>query len=426
MVAHRAARLAILLVVLLSMGGIPGCTSRTGGGTEIVFWALGAEGEHVAKLIPGFERLNPGIRVRVQMVPWNAAHEKLLTAFAGHSLPDMFQLGNTWIPEFSILNAIENLGPWVRTSPSIRDSSYFAGIWDTNVIDSTLFGIPWYVDTRLLFYRTDLLADAGYSRPPRSWDEWFDLCRKLKKRFPGDYGILLPTNNEWAPEVILGLQEGSALLKDRNTEGDFSGPSFVRAMEVFHAFFENGWAPRQPTQVVNVYQAMAAGLFAMYITGPWNIGEFKRRMPDSLGGAWATAPLPGPDGQIGVSLAGGSSLVMSNTSQHKREVWSLIEYLSRPDQQVLFYALTGDLPARKEAWEDSSLAHNVYAEAFLEQLKHVRATPKVPEWEQIAQKVREYGELISMDRLQVREGLAALDREVNVILDKRRWLVDGR
>src|SRR5688572_5999209 len=50
---------------------------------EIRFWAMGAEGEQVAKLVPQFERENPGIRVRVQQIPWTAAHEKLLTAHVG-------------------------------------------------------------------------------------------------------------------------------------------------------------------------------------------------------------------------------------------------------------------------------------------------------------------------------------------------------
>src|SRR5437867_2590283 len=124
-----------MLMLLLT-----GCSSRSAGRTEIVFWAFGAEGEHVARLMPEFERLNPGISVRVQMIPWNAAHEKLLTAYAGNSLPDMCQLGNTWIPEFYMLNALENLRPWLSQSSSINDTSYFPGIWDTNVIDSLLYG----------------------------------------------------------------------------------------------------------------------------------------------------------------------------------------------------------------------------------------------------------------------------------------------
>ncbi len=417
---------SVFLVCLTFVLLLSACAPRNHDATELVFWAFGAEGEHVAKLMPGFEARHPEIHVRVQMIPWNAAHEKLLTAFAGQSLPDMCQLGNTWIPEFTVLNALEPLAPWVAQSSTVHDSGFFPGIWDTNLIDSVLFGVPWYVDTRVLFYRRDLLEQVGFDHPPRSWEEWFDVSARLKARFPRDYALLLPTNNEFAPPIIMGLQEGSTLLKDQNTRGDFSGKEFVEAMHAFHKFFANGWAPVRPTQIVNVYQSFAEGYFAMYITGPWNIGEFMRRLPDTLQNAWMTAPLPGPKGNIGVSLAGGSSLVMFKSSKHKPEVWKLIEYLSEPEQQLQLYRFTGDLPGRVEAWKDSALAGNKYAAAFFEQLKHAVPTPKVPEWEQIAQKVREYCELISMDQLTVEKGMAELDRQVDVILEKRRWLVFGQ
>ena len=84
-----------------------------------------------------------------------AAHEKLLTAFAGDATPDICQLGNTWIPEFVALGALEPLEPYVAaSSDDRRDAIIFRGIWDTNVVDGALYGVPWYVDTRLLFYRT--------------------------------------------------------------------------------------------------------------------------------------------------------------------------------------------------------------------------------------------------------------------------------
>jgi multiple sugar transport system substrate-binding protein len=418
---RHALKMWILATALLA-----GCTSHKPSSTELVFWAFGAEGEHVAKLMPAFEARNPDIHVRVQMIPWNAAHEKLLTAFAGQSLPDMCQMGNTWIPEFTVLNALEPLSPWVAQSRTVRDTSYFRGIWDTNVMDSTLYGIPWYVDTRVMFYRKDLFAQAGYQNPPRSWDEWFDVSAKLKQRAPSDYAILFPVNNEWAPAVIMGLQEGSTILKDRDTRGNFNGPEFLKAMHVFHDFFARGWAPSKTTQIINIYQSFAEGYYSMYITGPWNIGEFKRRLPDTLQDAWMTAPLPAPQGGIGASLAGGSSLAMFKSSRHKPEVWKLIEYLSEPETQIQLYHLTGDLPGRVEAWKDTALADNKYAAAFFEQLKHAVPTPKVPEWEQIAQKAREYFELISMDALTVEKGMQELDRQVDVILEKRRWLVNGQ
>jgi ABC-type glycerol-3-phosphate transport system substrate-binding protein len=50
----------------------------------------------------------------------------------------------------------------------VDPKDYFQGIWDTNVIHGELVGVPWYVDTRLIYYRKDLLAKAGYDHPPRT------------------------------------------------------------------------------------------------------------------------------------------------------------------------------------------------------------------------------------------------------------------
>ncbi len=80
----------------------------------------------------------------------------------------------------------------------------------------------------------------------------------------------------------------------------------------------------------------------------------------------------------------------------------------------------------REAWQDTSFTNNVYVKAFYEQLEHVVPTPKIPEWEQIAMKVQQYAETASMQRLPVTEALAALDREVNLILEKRRWMLEQK
>src|SRR3546814_3003750 len=50
--------------------------------------------------------------------------------------------------------------------------SYFEGVWASNLIDGHLYGVPWYVDTRLLFYRRDILKRAGFDAPPVTWAEW--------------------------------------------------------------------------------------------------------------------------------------------------------------------------------------------------------------------------------------------------------------
>ncbi|MBI3195618.1 MAG: sugar ABC transporter substrate-binding protein [Ignavibacteriae bacterium] len=414
-----------MLLVTAIAATIVGCERKQDARVEITFWAMGAEGEHVSKLISAFERLHPDIKVKVQSIPWTAAHEKLLTAYAGSSTPDVSQLGNTWIPEFTILNALEDLDTWIAQSNIVQQDFYFQGIWETNVIDGKTFGIPWYVDTRVMFYRKDILEEAGYAQAPRTWDEWYDASEKIiqKNSRREHYAVLLPTN-EWVPFVVMGLQNGSSLLKEGNTMGDFSGEKFQRAFKFVMKFYYNNLSPVGITQVTNIYQGIAEGFFAMYITGPWNIGEFQRRLPAELRDKWMTAPLPGPDSSSGISLAGGSSLVMFKKSNKKEHAWKFIEYLSQAQKQLEFYQITGDLPAIREAWNDSIFTNDKYIQAFYRQLECVVPTPKIPEWEQIAMKVQEYAEVASTQQMSPRDALVALDKEVDKILEKRRWLME--
>jgi multiple sugar transport system substrate-binding protein len=410
----------LLLIILWLMG----CNPSDNKNIVINFWAMGAEGEQVQKLIPEFERRNPGITVEVQMIPWTAAQEKLITAYASNNTPDACQLGNTWIPQFVSLNALENLDSWLNYK-EIKKENYFKGIWNTNVINNKLFGVPWYIDTRVIFYRTDVIQKAGFKNPPKTWDELYKLSKKIKENFKGQdkFAIYLPTN-EWAPFVIFGLQNGSTLLKDNDSFGDFSSAKFKEAFSYLIKYHKEGLAPIGFSQVTNVYQALADEYFSMYISGPWNVNEFKKNMTGDLADKWMTAPLPGPRDFPGVSLAGGSSLVIFKESKHKKEVWKWIEYLSEPSTQIKFYQLLYDLPAVKGAWEDSSLRNDKYMKAFYKQFQNVIATPKITEWEQIAfSKIQQYAEIAACNTMSVDESLKALDKEVNKILEKRRWLL---
>jgi multiple sugar transport system substrate-binding protein len=410
-----------ILMFLLS------CIKENKSEKVIKFWAMGAEAEYVIKLIPEFEKQNPGIKVKVQQIPWTAAQEKLITAFASDNTPDACQLGNTWIPQFTALNAIVSLNDFIDSSNQINENKYFKGIWETNVINEKVYGIPWYIDTRVLFYRTDVLKKVGYDHPPKTWKELLDVSEKIKDLHPNEekYAIYLPTN-EWAPFVMFGMEAGSTILKDKNTLGDFSGKSFKEGFSYLINFHKLKLAPIGISQVTNVYQAFAEEYFVMYISGPWNIPEFKKWMTGDLADKWMTAPMPGISNDYpGVSLAGGSSLVIFKNSTHKKEVWKFFEFLSQEKTQIEFYQLLNNLPSIKDAWENPILNNDEYLKAFAIQFNNVRATPKIPEWEQIAfAKVQEYAERVVRNDMTVDEALKNLDKDVDRILEKRRWITE--
>jgi multiple sugar transport system substrate-binding protein len=402
-----------------------GSCARPSGRVVLKVWAMGAEGDAIGKLIPAFEKANPGIEVDVEQIPFAEAHQKLLTGFAGDSLPDMAQLGNSWLPEFEALGALAPLDARVVATPAIDPADYFPGIWDSNVIDRRLYGVPWYVDTRLLFYRRDILKRAGFDRPPTTWAEWHRQMVAIKKLVgPGRYAAIFPLN-EYEPLEVLGLQQAEPMVT-ADGHGNFESPGFKRALAFYLGTIRSGLAPAiANTEIANIWDQFDRGEFSFYITGPWQLGEFARRIPAAHQSEWATAPMPGPDGP-GASNAGGSSLVIFHKSRHQEAAWKLIAWLSTPAMELRFHQLTGDLPPRRSAWRAPELADDPHAKAFAEQLERVKPTPKVPEWEAIATAMRTVTEAAAHDTMPVDQVAAEIDRQADAILAKRRWMLGRR
>jgi multiple sugar transport system substrate-binding protein len=138
-----------------------------------------------------------------------------------------------------------------------------------------------------------------------------------------------------------------------------------------------------------------------------------------------TAPLPGPD-SAGISLAGGSSIVITRGSAKKAAAWRFVTFMSDPARQARFFETTGDLPARRSTWAAPALANDRYLAAFRTQLARVVPTPAVPESELIVNLVAQAGERAARNRQTIDEALASLDAEVDGVLEKRRWLMAQR
>jgi multiple sugar transport system substrate-binding protein len=409
-------RREIVAAAALAPLALSGCARRPHSGLE--FWAMGAEAENLAPLLATLPRagLPP---VHVQPLPWSAAHEKLLTAYAGGSLPDLGQIGNSWIAELTAIDAIEPVPPDLARLVQ----GQFAGVVETNRINGRLMALPWYVDTRLQFYRRDLFERAGFDTPPERWDAWKTALHAVRAKNGGaGFAILLPIN-EYEHLIELALSAGSSLLNAEGTRGAFRAPEFRRALAFYKSLFDEQLAPiAGAAQISNVWNEFARGYFAVYPSGPWTIGDMKSRLPAQLQHSWATAPFPGPDGP-GRSTPGGSSLVVYKSTRDAGAAWQLITQLVAPAGQLKLQKLTGDLPPTRAVWASSGLLSDPITKAFALQLERTTALPKVPEWEQIATEMQTVAELFVRGRMNLDQAVVEMDKRADRLLEKRRWML---
>ena len=393
-----------------------GCTRRAAGGLDM--WAMGAEAENLPALLAALPGGVPR-DLRIQPLPWSAAHEKLLTGFAGGSLPDLGQIGNSWISELTAIGAIE---PVPRAMQALVDGQ-FAGVVDTNRIDGRLMALPWYVDTRLQFYRKDLFEAAGFAAPPMQWEEWKRALHAVKARKGGEgFAILLPIN-EYEHLTQMALSAGATFLDPHGTRGAFRDPRFRQALAFYKSLYDEKLAPiAGAAQISNVWNEFARGYFAVYPSGPWTIGDMKSRLPANLQSSWATAPFPGPTGP-GRSTPGGSSLVVYSSARDHAAAWGLIARLVTPEAQAKLQVLTGDLPPSRAVWDQAGLTADPITAAFASQLDRTAALPKVPEWERIASEMQTVAELFVRGQMTLDAAVTDMDLRADRLLEKRRWMI---
>ena len=92
-------------------------------------------------------------------------------------------VGTTWMGEFAGLDALD------PTPPSIDKTGFFHGAQKTTEVDGTSYGIPWYVETRLVYYRTDLAKKAGITTPPTDWDGLKAMAKAMQDKAGAKWGI---------------------------------------------------------------------------------------------------------------------------------------------------------------------------------------------------------------------------------------------
>ncbi len=386
---------------------------------DVEMWAMGNEAAAMPELLRllGADTVLPV--VSVQPLPWTAAHEKLLTGFAGGALPTLSQVGNSWIAELAAIGAIEP----VPQAHAALLTDQFDAVIDTCRIGSKIWAVPWYVDTRVQFYRRDLFAKAGYEAPPPRWDDWKAALHKVKRvAGDGNYAVLMPVN-EYEHLTTLALSANASMINAAGTQGAFSDPAFVEALAFYKSLFDEGLAPlASATQISNVWNEFARGYFSVYPSGPWTIGDMQTRLPKEFQDKWGTAPNPGPEGP-GSAAPGGSSLVVFRGAAKADTAWGVVGALLGAKGQTALQKLTGDLPARKSAWVSQTEGPVPYIAAFASQLERARALPKVPEWERIVSEMQIVAERMLRGQFTVKQAAAEMDIRANRLLEKRRWMV---
>ena len=344
----------------------------------ITMWAMGAEGENLPKLTKEFEAANPGVKVQVTAIPWDAAHDKFTTAITANKTPDVAMVGTTWMGEFAGMDALD------PTPGEVDKSVFFDGAQKTTEVDGTSFGVPWYVETRLVYYRTDLAKKAGITTPPTDWDGLKTMAKAMQDKAGAKYGIGLQAGGtgSWQSVMPFAWSAGADLTKDGGKAYNFDSPEVLKASQYYQSFFTDGISDKAAPATPTTEPDFASGKVPMFISGPWMMSAVEKAGGgDKFKDKYDVFQIPAD--KMSSSFVGGSNLVVFKNTQNRDSSWKLVNWLSDPKTQVKWYGMSTDLPSVKSAWQDPALTADTKLATFGKQLETAQAPPSFPTWEQV-------------------------------------------
>jgi multiple sugar transport system substrate-binding protein len=338
-----------------------------------------------------------GIKVRVTSVDWGAGWSKITTAATSGDVPDLAQLGSTWVSAIAAMGALQEVSP--EAVAQLGGPGTFVPVaWKTTGIEGShqVSAIPWFVDARALYYRTDAFQKAGVTaKDMATWDSFKGALKKLYAAdlvFDGQPMAPLGTagKNDW--NVIHSLAPwiwmagGDFLSADRKT-CVLDSDQAVNGVYYYMSLVKNGYVPSEYLEL-NTAQISAnfnSGACAMYFDGPYEVKTLTR--PASEGGAggslaaknFSVVGYPkGPTGRY--TFVGGSMLGIFKQSKNKQAAFEVIKYLTSKQPQIDYAKVSGFLPARKDAFDDPYFAADPNRKLFKEAIYYGRTYPPIPSW----------------------------------------------
>jgi multiple sugar transport system substrate-binding protein len=361
-----------------STGGETGQAVGTGPASgTITVWAMGAEGENLPKLAKEFESANPGVKIQVTAIPWDAAHDKFTTAITANKTPDVAMVGTTWMGEFAGLGAID------PTPAQIDKSVFFEGAQKTTEVGGTSYGIPWYVETRLVYYRTDLAKKAGINSPPTDWEGLKSMAKAMQDKAGAKWGIGLQAGGvgSWQSVMPFAWSAGADLTKDGGKAYNFDSPEVLKATKYYQSFFTDGISDKAAPATPTTEPDFASGKVPMFISGPWMMSAVEKAGGAGFKDKYDVMQIPADT--VSSSFVGGSNLVVFKSTKNRDTSWKFVQWLADPKVQVKWYQLSTDLPSVKSAWQDPALTADTKLATFGKQLETAKAPPSFATWEQV-------------------------------------------
>jgi multiple sugar transport system substrate-binding protein len=288
------------------------------------------------------------------------------------------------------------------------------------------YGVPWFTDAGMFYYRKDLLEESGFSQPPKTWDEMKEMVAKIRADSGEEYDGYVFQGAQDEGGVVNGLEHiwnagGEVLEGDRVV---VNSAEAVEGLKLRRSMIEDGIAP-VATGDYSTQESQAAftnGDVIFMRNWPFVYGllsnpDQSQVTPEQVG--IAPIPVSGSGAQSFSGLGGWNFLINAASEDRIEEIWAFVEFMIAPEQQKTLALESTRLPTLKSLYEDEELLQKVpVASLGRESLENSRPRPVSPYYSDMSlEMARQFNAALKGEE-PVEQALETLQRELQAIVDQ--------
>lgn len=366
--------ISMLLVLVLAIGMLSGCSSKstsnntkedstqgtpaagedeTGAPTNeaenkepvtIEFWTISLQPtftDFFNGLIEEYEAANPNVTVNWTDLPYDSIKEKLVTAAAGGTAPDVVNLNTQMALTLAGKGALVDLE---AEATEEQKSIYVQSLYDSARIGDSVYAFPWYASPNIMFYNKELFEKAGITEVPTNYQDAFDMAKTMKEK-TGAY-LYNP------PEFFnLLFEEGISILNTDKTAAAFNTQDTFNLLQSFKAMTDADYLPKSnwgnwDTEL----KLFETEKLAIISSSGSSLSRIKDEAPDVYEKIGIAAPLTG---SIGLSRNALMNVVVPQDSKNHTEAIKFASFITNDASQLAFCKEVAIFPSTVAASEDS-------------------------------------------------------------------------
>jgi multiple sugar transport system substrate-binding protein len=398
-------------------------------GTEVSVIFLDRPGYRaIIKMLPDFEQ-KTGIKVKYEIVPYESTLEKEVRDFSSNGDLSIALVDLVWIGTFADSDWIVPLDELKQKYPAIFDPNYDIDDFFPLILNAfggwngKIYGPPFDNYSGLLFYNKQMLKDAGFDKPPETWDQLFnEYAPKLTKN--GIYAFALQSRRGETQSCDSFMRfiwpwGGSLLDKDFHcnllSEQSQQGLQFRQKLM---KYMPPGVVDYDHIEAVN---ALAQKQVAMITEWSAFYSTLADPKSSKLGDDLGVAPEPmGPAGRK--PALGGFSLAVARQANDKQKAaaWLFIQWATSKETAKQ-YVENGGVSGRQSTYKDPELLKKY---PFIEPMSISwqqgvpEFRPRFAEWPQLTEIVAEVGTKMMIGSESTKQGSEEICRRMEDVLTK--------